>query len=393
MTRTKAVIKEALAAGFSSAVPLNPKKLNFMEEVRAMCTSNKCRNYDNSWSCPPACGTLDEMAERAGNFDSGALLQTTASLADSFDYEGMMAAEERHLNSLNTLAEKLRTVLPDMLVLGTGGCRICKNCTYPSAPCRFPDRMTISMEACGLLVSRVCVDCGIPYYYGPGTLTYVACVLFREESFKSKQNHVVPFPYGELQAVRKTFSSEHRLEQEMRIMDILSTAGLSVPKLYVRDGSSLIYEMLAGETLLHLLESGSLSDRAVASFADWLVKCWEVLKNNYGDPFVLGDIHLANFKWDGMRVTGFDFEECCVGHPEADLGLLLAFIVMYEPSFTEYEFIRAKTLLREIRARTALSEARLKKSLTDAFHLLCKRRKLSLNPDTIIKAIDRLLTV
>ena len=29
-------------------------------------------------------------------------------------------------------------------------CGICKTCTYPDAPCRFPDRARRSMEACGI---------------------------------------------------------------------------------------------------------------------------------------------------------------------------------------------------------------------------------------------------
>ena len=32
-------------------------------------------------------------------------------------------------------------------------------------------------EAYGMVVSEVCKKNDIPYYYGPGTLTYVGCVL------------------------------------------------------------------------------------------------------------------------------------------------------------------------------------------------------------------------
>jgi hypothetical protein len=35
------------------------------------------------------------------------------------------------------------------------------------------------MEAYGMIVSDVCKANGIPYYYGPNTLTYCACVLFK----------------------------------------------------------------------------------------------------------------------------------------------------------------------------------------------------------------------
>ncbi len=392
MTITETVIKEALAAGFTSAAPLNPKKLDFMPEVRVMCAADKCRNYDKSWSCPPACGTLEEISQRVRSYDSGVLLQTTASLSDSFDYESMIEAQKSHAGSLNVLTEKLRSILPDILALGTGGCRICKECTYPSSPCRFPDRMMASMEACGLLVSRVCENCGIPYYYGPGTMTYVACVLFREEALGSRQNLVMPCHNGDTPAVRKTFSSDARLECEMNNMAVLASAGLSVPKLYTRDGSSVLYEMLAGDTLLQLLESGEFSDEAVASLAEWLVLCWEALKKSSGEPRILGDIHLANFIWNGERVTGFDLEECRAGFPEEDIGLLLAFIVTYQPPFSEYEFGRAEALVRELRSRIKLDAALLEQALRDSFNLLFGRRNLPPDPDNTNKAIDRLLS-
>ena len=63
------------------------------------------------------------------------------------------------------------------LVLGAGGCRICPQCAYPD-PCRFPDKAMSSMEASGLFVTRVFKDNGVPYYYGPKTITYTACVLY-----------------------------------------------------------------------------------------------------------------------------------------------------------------------------------------------------------------------
>jgi predicted metal-binding protein len=62
-------------------------------------------------------------------------------------------------------------------VMGAGPCKRCRECTYPHEPCRYPKQMTISMEAMGMLVSEVCKDNHLPYYYGPNTLTYVGCVL------------------------------------------------------------------------------------------------------------------------------------------------------------------------------------------------------------------------
>ena len=45
------------------------------------------------------------------------------------------------------------------------------------APCRHPDRALVSMEAAGLMVSEACETAGLPYYHGPGTISYTSCIL------------------------------------------------------------------------------------------------------------------------------------------------------------------------------------------------------------------------
>ena len=107
----------------------------------------------------------------------GLILQSTGELEDSFDFEGIMELGERHSAAFDKFADKVREMYPKALVLGDGACRRCKTCTYPDAPCRFPERQSSAMEAMGMLVSEVCQRNDIPYYYGPGTLTYVGCIL------------------------------------------------------------------------------------------------------------------------------------------------------------------------------------------------------------------------
>ena len=68
----------------------------------------------------------------------------------------------------------------DCWPMTAGTCTRCKQCTYPDAPCRFPNKLFPSMEACGLVVSKVCSDAGVPYYYGSQKLAYTGCVLYND---------------------------------------------------------------------------------------------------------------------------------------------------------------------------------------------------------------------
>ena len=173
-------VKQALALGFTAAAPVNPAKLTVREDVRAMCAADRCHAYNRNWTCPPACGTLEECSARIARCTSGILVQTMGPLEDSFDYEGMMELEQRHLDQFHKFADLVRKTDPDALCLGSGGCRICKTCAHPQ-PCRFPSRACSSMEAYGLVVSEACAAGGLAYYYGTGTLAYTACILFRHE--------------------------------------------------------------------------------------------------------------------------------------------------------------------------------------------------------------------
>lgn len=168
-------------AGFEETTPLQAAQLVFRPEVRDMCRADRCSSYGKSWCCPPACPSLEEMTRRMWDYDQGVLVETVGTMADDFDYEAMMEAETRHKERFRQLTQALyhRYGRENVLPMGAGTCRRCARCTYPDAPCRFPEEQVVSMEAYGLLVSQVCQDCGAVYYHGPRTMTYVSCIFLR----------------------------------------------------------------------------------------------------------------------------------------------------------------------------------------------------------------------
>ncbi|MBQ9747822.1 MAG: DUF2284 domain-containing protein [Clostridia bacterium] len=171
-------IQLAKEIGFDVCVPMKKEALVFREDVRAMCRADRCQSYGKTWSCPPACGTLDEIRARTSGFGDGILVETVGVMEDEFDYESVMDAAARHKERFLRLSECLRKEHAGVFPMGAGKCTLCEHCTYPTAPCRFPDKMTPSMEAAGLLVSDVCRICGAPYYHGKNTTTFIGCILF-----------------------------------------------------------------------------------------------------------------------------------------------------------------------------------------------------------------------
>ena len=173
----KEILELAEETGFEHSGELDTAVLEFREAVRDMCRADKCRAYGRNWSCPPGCGTLEEISARAAAYHRGVLLQSTGRMEDDFDVETMMDTERVHRERFYRLVEKIRKAYPDCLPMASGSCTQCEKCTYPDAPCRFPGRMIPSMESYGLVVSDVCAGSGQKYYYGPRTITYTACIL------------------------------------------------------------------------------------------------------------------------------------------------------------------------------------------------------------------------
>lgn len=171
------LLRLAEKIGFSHVGEWKTENLRFLPEVREMCAADRCRNYGKSWTCPPYCGTLEEISARAAQYKRGILVQTTGIMEDDFDIECMMETEQRQKECFFRLVEEVRTRYPNCLPMSSGACAVCKTCTCPDEPCRFPARAIPSMEAYGLVVSEVCEGAGMPYYYGSKTITYTSCIL------------------------------------------------------------------------------------------------------------------------------------------------------------------------------------------------------------------------
>ncbi len=166
----------AADCGFTVTAALDVATLRVMPEVRDMCASDRCGHYGRSWSCPPACGSLEEMERRIRRYSRGILVQTVGELEDSFDWEGMQETKTRHDTAFRRLWQVLLEPYPGLTALGAGCCELCSACAWPE-PCRFPDRRMVSMEACGLFVSQVCRENGVKYNYGPDRIAYTSCFL------------------------------------------------------------------------------------------------------------------------------------------------------------------------------------------------------------------------
>lgn len=157
---------------------ISPSEATFYDWVRDMCKDNKCGMYAATWACPPAVGTLDACRERCLQYDTMMIFSGLFSLNGPFDFEGMKKGVSGFKPMVRKLDDLIGPLVGNRLVLSNEGCDTCERCTYPDAPCRFPDRLYHSMEGYGLVISDLAKKAGVKYNNGEGTMTFFGAILF-----------------------------------------------------------------------------------------------------------------------------------------------------------------------------------------------------------------------
>jgi predicted metal-binding protein len=159
---------------------IETKQIVFSDEVRSLCEVNVCGKYGATWACPPAVGEVGECKEKCLGYDSALVFSAKYDLEDSFDYEGMEFGHSEFKKVCDKVFGLAKEKLSDFLLLSNEGCMRCSKCTYPHVPCRFPERLSPSVEGFGIRVDMLAKSANINYINGENTVTYFGLLLFRK---------------------------------------------------------------------------------------------------------------------------------------------------------------------------------------------------------------------
>lgn len=175
------LVEKAKGLGAARASVIKTSDIQFSEEFRTLCEQNACGKFGTNWMCPPAVETFDEVKAKVLEFSEGVVFQTVSKIEDSFDFEGMVKAEEIHDMTFRKILEYIQsdTGCEDVLALSVGDCKVCKQCTYPDGEkCRYPDKAAASVEAYCIDVHALVTGCDLPYINGPNTVSFAGLFLF-----------------------------------------------------------------------------------------------------------------------------------------------------------------------------------------------------------------------
>ena len=151
MNTSEFIIDAATNSGLTEWGLIKTVALRFYPQIRQICEGNSCRGYGKTWACPPAVGTLEECTNRVLQYENMLLFSQKFELEDSFDFESMEHGMKTFKVTVDRFAEAVKEHMDDTLILSNEGCGRCRDCTYPDALCRFPDKLYPSIEASALL--------------------------------------------------------------------------------------------------------------------------------------------------------------------------------------------------------------------------------------------------
>lgn len=170
--------KVILETGFYETGVVDIATLQYYPEIRRICEGNTCRGYGTSWACPPAVGTLEECKQRVEQYSNMLLFTGRFEIEDSFDFEGMSDSMFRFKEMVEQLDRAIENILNPYQLLSNEGCGRCESCTWPDAPCIFPDRLYHAIEGYGFQVGQLAEQAGVRYNNGRNTITYFGALLF-----------------------------------------------------------------------------------------------------------------------------------------------------------------------------------------------------------------------
>lgn len=176
---TEQIIQYAIEENFTDAKVLGTDELVFDDSFRPYCEENLCGQYGVNYSCPPVCGTPEEMRAKILSHKKALLLQSTWEISDYTDKEAIKKAKSAHNAAALRLTKKVREEVGDAFMIGASGCALCTPCALANnEPCRFPELQYSCMSAYCIFVRKVTEKCNMEYDCGAGLLTFFGMILF-----------------------------------------------------------------------------------------------------------------------------------------------------------------------------------------------------------------------
>lgn len=175
----EAMIAAAVEEGFAGAAMVDTDKIVFDPMFRPLCEENLCGQYGVNHSCPPGCGTPEQMKQRILAHKKALVLQTIWEIPDLQNKNAIKEAKVGHNQAALRLVKQLREQDCPGFLVGASGCALCSPCALKKGEsCGFPDKQYSCMSAYCVFVRKLAEECGLEYSPGDGLVAFFGMYVF-----------------------------------------------------------------------------------------------------------------------------------------------------------------------------------------------------------------------
>jgi predicted metal-binding protein len=173
------IIDIAVQEGFSSASVIDTSVIVFDASFRSYCMENLCGQYGANHSCPPLCGTPEEMKQRILKYKNTLVMQTVWNIPDCRNNASVESAKKNHRDYSFKVIERLKQHGIHGLLVGASFCSLCTPCSISEGkPCTLPEKQYSCMSAYCIHVKALAEKCGMVYDYRDGLLPLFSLFAF-----------------------------------------------------------------------------------------------------------------------------------------------------------------------------------------------------------------------
>ena len=173
------MIALAYEEGFCAAEIIAVEDIVFNGAFRKYCEDNVCGHYGANYSCPPDCGTVEEMKARMQGFQYALAMQTKWQIADYTDKAAIRKAKLAHNEAMFRVIERLKAEGHNGLMAGASSCTLCEKCAKEdNGACKHPDRRFSCLSAYCIDVKALAEKCGMEYFCKDGSIAFFGIYAF-----------------------------------------------------------------------------------------------------------------------------------------------------------------------------------------------------------------------
>ena len=173
------IVAWAVEEGFSAAAVVDTDQIVFDPSFRPYCAENLCGQYGANYSCPPDCGSPEEMKQRVLSYKNALVLQSIWQVESYSDAAAIKKAKKDHNAAELRLVKRLREAGIGGLIVGASGCALCSPCAQTLGQlCNFPDLKYSCMSAYCIFVKKLADTCQLEYTPGEGLLGLFGMYVF-----------------------------------------------------------------------------------------------------------------------------------------------------------------------------------------------------------------------